>query len=120
LVSQVWLDESFVLAEGAGARRRGLTAGLGRRLLRRRRGRRRGAGSARGDRAGKLGQAGDEQPLGQAGQEQCLPDAGGGDLIAEAVRDALDEPVDAEPSQVVSAGSDATLMPAAEYAACAR
>ena len=50
---------------------------------------------------GELGQAGDQQALGEPGEEQGLAEAGWGDLVAEAVRDALDEAVDAEPPQVV-------------------
>jgi hypothetical protein len=37
----------------------------------------RAAGSVRTDRAGKLSQARDEQPLGDAGQEDFLADAAG-------------------------------------------
>ena len=37
----------------------------------------------------------------QAGEEQGLRDAGAGDLVAEGVRDALDEPVLAQPPEVV-------------------
>ena len=51
---------------------------------------------------GQAGQARDEQALGQAGEERCRADAGGGGLVAEAAGDAVDEPVDAEPPQVVS------------------
>ena len=38
----------------------------------------------------------------QPGQEQGAREAGAGDLVAEAVRDAFDEPVLAQAAQVVS------------------
>jgi len=49
----------------------------------------------------ELGQAGYEQALGEPGEESCLADAGNGDLVAEAVRDPLDETVDAQPPELV-------------------
>jgi hypothetical protein len=60
------------------------------------------AQSGRGGRAGvgELGQAGNQQAPGEPGEEEGLAEAGGGDLVAEAVRDALDKAVDAEPPQV--------------------
>jgi hypothetical protein len=54
---------------------------------------------------GELGEAGDQEPLGEPGEEQGLTDADCGDLIAEAVRDAADEAVDAQPPEVVTAGA---------------
>jgi hypothetical protein len=51
---------------------------------------------------GEAGQPAAQEPVVQAGEEQGLRDAGAGDLVAEGVRDALDEPVLAQAPEVVS------------------
>jgi hypothetical protein len=65
-----------------------------------------GAGGGRrvavaGRGSGKAGQAGAQEPVVQPGEEQGVREAGAGDLVAEAVRDAFDEPVLAQAPQVI-------------------
>jgi hypothetical protein len=52
--------------------------------------------------AGEVGECGDDDAPGQAGEEQGGGQAIGGELVAAAVRDALDDLVGAEPAQVVA------------------
>ena len=42
-----------------------------------------------------------QEPLGEPGEKEGLAEAGEGDLVAEAMRDAADEAVDAQPPQAV-------------------
>jgi len=50
--------------------------------------------------AGDLGECGDDDAPGQPGEEQGGGQAVGGELVAAAVRDAVDDLVGAEPAQV--------------------
>ena len=43
--------------------------------------------------SGEAGQSGAQEPVVQPGEEQRMGEPGAGDLVAEAVRDAFDEPV---------------------------
>ena len=51
--------------------------------------------------SGEAGQSGAQEPVVQPGEEQGPGEAGIGDLVAEGVRDAFDEPVLAQPPEVV-------------------
>jgi hypothetical protein len=57
-----------------------------------------------------LGESAAEQPVVGAGQEQCVVQAGVGDLVAVAGRDPGDQPVGAQPAQILAHPSGGQLV----------